>query len=895
MQNSSSTEKFPQEMNKHFQPQEVEREIYAEWEKSGTFQADSSSPYPAFSMVIPPPNVTGVLHLGHAWNHTLQDILARYHRMRGKDVLWLPGTDHAGIATQTRVEKMLMQENGQSRHDIGRTAFVEKVWEWKDKYGSAITEQIRRLGDSVDWSRERFTMDEGLSQAVRTVFVELYQKGLIYRGNRIINWCSRCGTALSDIEVEHIELPGKLYHIRYPLKDGSGEVVIATTRPETFFADVAVAVHPNDERYSSLIGKTVILPLSGREIPILADPIVDREYGTGCVKITPAHDPNDFEVGLRHQLPQLQCIGSDGKLNELAMEFAGRNALEARQDVVDVLRKQGYLLHVTDIVHAVGHCSRCSTVVDPLLSLQWFVRMQNLADPALQFVHRGELQFVPARFEKVFVHWLENVKDWCISRQLWWGHRIPAWYCDDCGGTTVQLEDATCCGHCKSTHIHQDEDVLDTWFSSALWPFSTLGWPDTDTPDYQKYYPTSVLVTAYDIIFFWVARMVFMGLEFTGQMPFQTVVLHGLIRDSEGRKMSKSLGNGVDPIEIIEQYGADTLRFCLATGTSPGNDQRFSMEKIEGSRNFMNKLWNAARFVRMNLSDSFQARTIEWDKLDIADRWILHRLAKANKSAQRLLEEFEFGEAARVLYDFAWDDFCDWYIEMAKISLYGESIVDKERVQTVLYEVLQQLLQMLHPFIPFITEEIWSYLPQRNGQLLVASDWPQIQQAWIDDTCDTLMGSIQEAIRSVRNIRSERNIPPSREISLLIRPLSVEAMERFQQGQYYIQKLCHASQLENKMDIEPPSQAIALAVSGAEIFIPLAGLIDLAAEKNRLEQEKRRWQQEIERIDKKFSNPNFLARAPQEVVEAEKIKREDYEARLSAVEERLRAVAAMEQ
>ncbi|MCL6598559.1 MAG: valine--tRNA ligase [Alicyclobacillus macrosporangiidus] len=869
-----------------YDPKAVEQKIYQFWERGGYFQAGKDTSKPAFSIVMPPPNVTGSLHLGHAWNNTLQDIIIRHKRMAGYDALYLPGTDHAGIATQARVERMLREEEGTTRHELGRERFVERVWAWKHKYGNLITSQVRALGVSCDWSRERFTMDEGLSRAVRTVFVRLYEKGLIYRGNRIINWCPRCATALSDIEVEHNDVEGTLYHVRYPRTDGQGDVVVATTRPETMFADVAVAVHPDDERYRDLVGKTVHLPLTDREIPVIADAYVDPEFGTGCVKITPAHDPNDFEVGLRHNLAMPSCIGPDGVLSELAGPYQGLSREEARRRVAADLEAQGYVVKAERITHAVGHCSRCDTVVEPFLSDQWFVRMEPLARAAIRGVEEGKLRFVPERFEKVFVHWLENVRDWCISRQLWWGHRIPAWYCDACGGITVAMEDVKTCSHCGSGDVHQDEDVLDTWFSSALWPFSTMGWPD-DTSDLARYYPTDTLVTAYDILFFWVARMVFTGLEFTGEMPFATVVVHGLIRASDGRKMSKSLGNGVDPLEVIERYGADALRFTLTTGTSPGNDQRFYWEKVEASRNFINKVWNASRFVLMNLPDGGAIPPLNREALTLPDRWILHRLQETVAAVGELIDRYDFGEAGRALYDFAWDDFCDWYIEFAKLSLYGEDEARKGQTRAVLVHVLDTLLRLLHPFVPFVTEEIWQSLPI-PGDALIAAAWPAVDASLFDEDAARRTQQLMEAVRAVRNVRAELNVPPSRPVELVVRPVDAAAAELFESVRDVLRKFGHLSALTIDPDATAPAQAMTAVVTGAELYLPLAGLVDIAAELERLQKERSRLEAEVARAQKKLANPQFVAKAPADVVEGERAKLADYEAKLQAVEARIR-------
>lgn len=871
-----------------YDPAAVEGRIYEFWEQGGFFEAGKDQSKPPFAIVMPPPNVTGSLHIGHAWDNTLQDLIIRYKRMAGYDALWLPGTDHAGIATQARVEKNLREKTGQTRHEVGREAFIEHVWDWKKLYGNTITGQIRRLGASCDWSRERFTMDEGLSHAVREVFVGLYEKGLIYRGNRIINWCPRCGTALSDIEVEHADIAASLYHVAYPRTDGQGEVVVATTRPETMFADVAVAVHPDDLRYQSYIGKTLKLPLTDKEIPIIADEYVDPEFGTGCVKITPAHDPNDFEVGLRHQLAMPQCIDADGLLNALSGKYAGLTREEARKRVVADLQHQGFMRKEEPLVHAVGHCSRCNTVVEPFLSEQWFVRMEELAKPALLQVERGSLKFIPERFEKVFVHWLENVRDWCISRQLWWGHRIPAWYCENCGQVTVAREDVYQCAHCGSTKVRQDEDVLDTWFSSALWPFSTTGWPK-DTADLKRYYPTNALMTGYDILFFWVARMVFTGLEFTGELPFHDVVLHGLIRAADGRKMSKSLGNGVDPLEVIEQYGADALRFMLATGSSPGSDQRFHYERVESSRNFINKIWNASRFVLMNLETDEMPAALDRERLQIADLWILHRLTETIEAVTRHLDRYDFGEAGRALYDFAWDDFCDWYIEFSKLSLYGEDEAAKAQTRSVLVHVLDSLLRLLHPIIPFVTEEIWHYLPH-EGEALAVAEWPGGHAEDLNVSAVRKISIVMDAIRGVRNVRAERGVAPSKPVSMVVRTQDVATASLLESVRPYLMRFCNLNTLSIGRDVEIPSNAVTVVVSGAEVFLPLEDLVDLGAEKERLEKEHQRLQEEVARVRKKLSNEQFVSRAPEEVVEGERVKEADYLAKLKSVEERLTAL-----
>ncbi|MBX6353409.1 MAG: valine--tRNA ligase [Thermoflavifilum sp.] len=878
------------QMPSAYHPEQIEQDVYALWQSGGYFRAGRDTSKPPFSIVLPPPNVTGSLHLGHAWNNTLQDIIIRFKRMSGYDVLWLPGTDHAGIATQTRVEKTLREEEGITRHQLGREKFVERVWAWKQRYGGVITDQIRRLGASCDWSRERFTMDEGLSRTVREVFVRLYEKGLIYRGNRIINWCPRCETALSDIEVEHREVAGTLYRVRYPRTDGQGDVVVATTRPETMFGDVAVAVHPADARYQALVGKTVRLPLTDREIPVIADEYVDPEFGTGCVKITPAHDPNDFEVGMRHQLDMPQCIDSEGRMTALAGAYQGLTREEARHRVVEDLERQGYLVQREEITHAVGHCSRCDTVVEPLLSLQWFVRMQPLAEPALAAARDGRLRFVPERFTKVFEHWLENVKDWCISRQLWWGHRIPAWYCDACGEITVARTDPDRCAHCGSDRIHQEEDVLDTWFSSALWPFSTMGWPE-QTPDLARYYPTNTLVTGYDILFFWVARMVFMALEFTGEVPFRDVVLHGLVRAADGRKMSKSLGNGVDPLDVIDKYGADALRFTLATGTTPGGDQRFQWERVEHARHFINKIWNASRFVLMNLPEGFEPQPLETLPLDLADQWILQRFAETVARVTEHLERYDFGEAGRALYDFAWDEFCDWYIEFAKHPLYHGDDQAKIRARTVLLTVLDGLLRLLHPFIPFVTERLWQYLPVAR-EVLAVQAWPKPTYPANGEAAVTRMRVVMEAVQRVRNIRAEYGVAPGKAITCTLRCDDETSLALFRETQDYIRRLIGAERIDLKLGGEAPAKAVSAVVSGATLDVPLADLVDLAAEVERLRKEEQRLVQEVERCQKKLANEQFVSKAPAHIVEAERAKLTDYEQRLAAVQERIRALEA---
>jgi len=872
-----------------YQPREVEEKWSKTWVEKGYYQAGRAKGAPVFSVVIPPPNVTGMLHIGHALDFTLQDILVRAKRMQGFDTLWLPGTDHAGIATQTKVEQILREQENLTRYDLGREAFLERVWAWKERYASTIREQWDKMGFSLDYSRERFTLDEGLSRAVREVFVRLYKKGLIYRGKYIINWDPVSRTALSDIEVEYKEVQGKLYHLRYPLKDGSGHIVVATTRPETMLGDTAVAVHPDDDRYRHMIGKTLVLPVVGREIPVIADEYVEKEFGSGAVKITPAHDPNDFEVGLRHQLPQVLVMDESGRMNENAGKYQGLDRFECRRRLVEDLREQGVLVKIEEHVHQVGHSERTGAVIEPYLSTQWFVRMKPLAEQAIAAQRSGKgVRFVPERFEKIYLHWIENVRDWCISRQLWWGHRIPAWYCEDCGHINVSVDDVTRCESCSGTRLKQDEDVLDTWFSSALWPFSTMGWPDK-TEDLGRYYPTSVLVTGYDIIYFWVARMIFSALEFTGEIPFRDVLIHGLVRDAEGRKMSKSLGNGVDPLDVIERYGADAMRFMISTSSTPGQDLRFRWERVEQARNFANKIWNASRFAIMNL-DGFEAGSVRLDEvreqLTTADRWILHRLNDAIRDVTRLLDQYEFGETGRVLYDFIWDDLCDWYIEFSKMTLYGDDPEAKRRTQAVLSHVLDQTMRLIHPFMPFISEEIWQHLPH-EGETLVLAPWPKAAEAFDAPDAVKEMSLLMDTIRAVRNIRAEVNVPMSKKIELRIRPSNAETARLLSANEVYLQRFCGTSQLVIATDLEAPDKAMTAVVTGAELYLPLAGLIDLDQEIARLNKELETLNKEVERVEKKLANEGFISKAPAKVVEEQKAKLADYSAKREKVMARL--------
>lgn len=880
-----------------YDPGSVEDKWYQIWEKNGYFKADANEDVikankegETFSIVMPPPNVTGSLHLGHAFDCTLQDVLTRWRRMQGYHTLWLPGTDHAGIATQAKVEGQLAKE-GTSKYDIGRDLFLERVWEWKKQYGNRITTQLRKMGSSCDWDRERFTLDEGCSRAVKEVFVRLFEKGLIYQGNYIINWCPKCHTTISDIEVEHKNHAGNIWHLKYPVVNSDEYIVVATTRPETMLGDTAVAVHPEDERYKHLVGKEVELPLTGRTIPIITDEYVDKEFGTGAVKITPAHDPNDFEMGLRHDLEQISVMDRKAKMNDLAGKYQGLDRYEARKEIVKDLEEMGLLIQVEDHEHAVGQCYRCDTVIEPMVSKQWFVKMKPLAEPAIQAVKDGKIRFVPERFTKTYLNWMENIRDWCISRQLWWGHRIPVWYCQDCGEIICSKDEPSVCKKCGSSKLEQDPDVLDTWFSSGLWPFSTMGWPDvTDT--LKSYYPTSVLVTGRDIIFFWVARMIFSALEITDEIPFSEVFIHGLILDSKGRKMSKSLNNGVDPLEIIENYGADTLRFMISTGNTPGNDMRFQNERLESTRNFLNKIWNASRFALMNLEDyNGEKNEIE---LSLADKWIRSRFNKTAKEVTRLMERYEIGEAARILYEFMWDEICDWYIEVIKPRLYGKETEDSRKTaQYVLATTLSQTLELLHPFIPFITEEIWQLIPgnKEKVETIMLTSWPQGGQDEIDEKVEMEMKVVMDVIKAIRNLRSEMNVPPGKKAELILMAENQNMFNILQNGDSYIKNLAGISQTELIMvNDKKPQQAVTAIVSGVEIYLPLKGLIDLEKEFARLEKEKANLEKEIVRLEKKLNNQGFIAKAPQEVIEKEKAKLKDYQSKKEAVETRIKTL-----
>ncbi|SKA90893.1 valine--tRNA ligase [Sporosarcina newyorkensis] len=865
-----------------YDPQAVENGRYDWWLKGNYFEADVTSEKEPYTIVIPPPNVTGRLHLGHAWDTTLQDMLIRMKRMQGYDALWLPGMDHAGIATQAKVEEKLRSE-GVSRYDLGREKFVQETWKWKEEYADHIRAQWAKLGLALDYSRERFTLDEGLSKAVREVFVKLYKKGLIYRGEYIINWDPATKTALSDIEVIHKDVQGAFYHMRYPLTDGTGHIEIATTRPETMLGDTAVAVHPDDERYQHLIGKMVKLPIVDREIPIVADDYVEMDFGSGAVKITPAHDPNDFEVGNRHNLPRVLVMNEDGTMNKLAGKYEGMDRFECRKQIVKDLQEMEVLFKIEDHMHSVGHSERSGAVVEPYLSTQWFVKMQPLAEEAVKLQKNEEekVQFVPERFEKTYLNWMENIHDWCISRQLWWGHRIPAWYHKTTGEVYVGQE-----APADADNWTQDNDVLDTWFSSALWPFSTMGWPDVDSEEFKKYYPNAALVTGYDIIFFWVSRMIFQALEFTGERPFKDVLIHGLVRAEDGRKMSKSLGNGVDPMDVIDQYGADALRYFLATGSSPGQDLRYSTEKVEAIWNFANKIWNASRFALMNM-DGMKYEEIDLTgEKSVADAWILTRLNETIEQVTSLADRYEFGEMGRALYNFIWDDFCDWYIEMAKLPLYGEDEAAKKTTRSVLAYVLDNTMRLLHPLMPFITEEIWQNLPH-EGESITVSKWPEVDTALSDASRATHMKLLMDIIHAVRNIRSEVNTPMSRKVDLYISAKDEATVAVLEDNRAYIERFCNPETLTIGVGVNVPGKTMSAVVTGAELYLPLEGLIDIDEELARLTKELGKWEGEVKRVQGKLSNERFTAKAPAAVVEEERAKEQDYLEKRAAVERRI--------
>ncbi|MDD4833908.1 MAG: valine--tRNA ligase [Lutispora sp.] len=877
-------------LNKTYDPKQVEEKLYKVWIENGYFTPEADNNKEPYTIVIPPPNITGQLHMGHALDNTIQDILIRWRRMQGYSALWLPGTDHASIATEAKIVEALAKD-GKTKYDLGREGFLNKAWGWKEEYGGRIINQLKKLGCSCDWTRERFTLDEGCSKAVSKVFMNLYEKGLIYRGERIINWCPNCKTSISDIETIYDDEKGHFWHIKYAVKDSDEFIEIATTRPETMLGDTAVAVHPEDERYRHLAGKTVILPLLNKEIPIIVDDYVDMEFGTGAVKITPAHDPNDFEVGLRHNLSMPRVMNDDGTINELGGKYCGLDRYEARKQIVKDLEEAGLLVIVKEHGHSVGHCQRCTTTIEPILSKQWFVKMKPLAEPAIQVVKEGKVKFVPDRFSKIYFNWMENIQDWCISRQLWWGHRIPAYYCMDCGEFIVTLDPPKICEKCGGK-LKQDEDTLDTWFSSALWPFSTLGWPE-ETEDYKYFYPTSVLVTGYDIIFFWVARMIFSAMENTKREPFEYVYIHGIIRDAEGRKMSKSLGNGIDPLDVIEKYGADALRFNLISGNSPGNDMRFFWERVEAFSNFANKIWNASRFVLMNIEENKDYDKIfdsSSEALTTADYWILSKLNKLKKEVTENMEKFELGIAAQKIYDFIWFEFCDWYIELVKPRLYSEDDDSKSIAQATLICVLRDSIKLLHPFMPFITEEIYLHLPQ-TYESIVISQWPQYDEAFDASSQESNMEIIMEAIKGIRNIRAEMNVLPSRKSKTIIVSDREEVINAMVEGTPYIKKLAYSSEVIVKTSKEDISDgAVSIIIEGAEIFLPLEDLIDIEKEIERLSKEKEKLQKELDRVKSKLSNERFLSKAPAAVIEEEKDKEKKYKELMEKVLDRLKGL-----
>lgn len=870
------------ELPKVYEPKQVEDRIYQMWEQGGYFKTRTGEDRKPFTIVMPPPNVTGQLHMGHAMDATLQDTLIRFKRMQGYDALWVPGTDHAGIATQIKVEEELRKKEGLSRHDLGREKFLERVWQWKHQYGNRIVEQQKKLGASCDWDRARFTMDEGCSKAVREVFVSLYEKGLIYKGSRIVNWCPHCVTALSDAEVEYVDKPGHLWHLKYPITDQPGRyMVIATTRPETMLGDSGIAVHPDDARYSDLVGKTCMLPLMDRQIPIVADDYVEMDFGTGCVKMTPAHDPNDFEVGLRHNLESIRVLDDNGKVNELGGKYCGMDRYEARKAIIDDLDALGLLEKVEDYQHNVGTCYRCGNDVEPIVSAQWFVKMEPLAKEAIRCVKDGETKFVPERFTKNYMNWMENLHDWCISRQLWWGHQIPVWYCAECGHMTCTREDPCACQKCGSTKIERDPDVLDTWFSSALWPFSTLGWPE-NSEDLARYYPTDVLVTGYDIITFWVSRMIVSGMEHMEKAPFHTVLIHGLVRDDKGRKMSKSLGNGIDPLEMIDQYGCDALRMNMVNGNSPGNDMRFYVERCEAMRNFANKLWNASRYVLMNLQEDSSYSLPAVEKLEIADKWVLSKLNTLISEVTENMEKYELGVAIAKIYDFVWDTYCDWYIELTKARLYSEDAERKQTAISVLVYVLDQILKLLHPFMPFITEEIWQSIPH-EGDALIVAQWPEFKAELAFRAEENQMESVMSAIRTIRNRRAEMNVPPSKKAALYILTSKPEV---FVEGEGFMERLAYAESV-TMLHKEPENidGMVTCTTADAKLYIPMGQLVDVAKELERVEKELEKARKNLAGLMGKLSNENFVSRAPEAVVNAEREKAKKAEALIEQLEQ----------
>ncbi|MBO8433999.1 MAG: valine--tRNA ligase [Tyzzerella sp.] len=871
------------ELAKTYDPSVVEDRLYNEWLEKKYFHTEVDKSKEPYTIVMPPPNITGQLHMGHALDNTIQDILIRWKRMSGYNALWIPGIDHASISTEVKVVQKMLEE-GLTKEDVGREGFLERAWAWKEEYGGIILNQLRKMGSSCDWDRVRFTMDEGCSDAVLEVFTRLYEKGLIYRGEKIINWCPKCQTTISDAEVDHVDKAGHFWHIKYPIAGTDEFMEIATTRPETMLGDTAVSVHPDDERYQKYIGKKVILPIVNKEIPVVADTYVDREFGTGVVKITPAHDPNDFEVGLRHDLHRINIMNDDGTLNENAGEYKGLDRLEARKLIVERLKEEGYLIKIEDINHAVGVHERCGEVVEPLIKLQWFVKMEDLAKPAIEAYKKEELRFIPDRFGKVYLHWLENIRDWCISRQLWWGHRIPAYYCQECGNIEVSKVAPEKCSKCGSTNLKQDEDTLDTWFSSALWPFSTLGWPK-NTEELQQFYPTSVLVTAYDIIFFWVIRMVFSGIEQMGEIPFKDVFIHGLIRDDQGRKFSKSLGNGIDPLQVIEKYGADPLRLMLITGNAPGNDMRFYWERLDASRNFANKLWNASRFVLMNLEDK------EYDEKDIkltsADKWIISKVNTLAKEVTENMESYELGLAVQKIHDFLWDEYCDWYIEMVKPRLYNKDDETRDSALWTLKTVLINALKLLHPYMPFITEEIFTHIQSKEESIMI-SDWPVFKDEWNFKENEEEIDLVKEAVRSIRNIRAEMNVVPSKKAQVFVVSSDAKTREIFEKSEVFFKTLAYASEVTVQADKTGiDDDAVSAVIPNAVIYMPFAELVDIAKEIERLEKEKEKMLKEIERVEKKLNNQGFVAKAPQKVIDEEKAKGEKYKGILAQVEERL--------
>jgi valyl-tRNA synthetase len=873
---------------KTYDPKQVEDTLYAEWMDKDYFHALVDPDKTPYTIVIPPPNITGQLHMGHALDNTLQDILIRWKRMQGFSALWLPGTDHASIATEAKIVEAMAKE-GITKEMLGREKFLEKAWEWKKHYGGRIVEQLKKLGSSCDWKRERFTLDEGLSEAVKEVFLRLYKKGLIYRGERITNWCPKCNTSISDIEVEHEEKEGNFWHIRYPVKDSNEYIVVATTRPETMLGDTAVAVHPEDERYKHLIGKMVVLPLMNREIPIVADDYVDKEFGTGAVKITPAHDPNDFELGLRHNLPQIRVMDDRAVMNENAKQYQGMDRYEARKQIIEDLRYLDLLLKIEGHTHNVGTCQRCKTVIEPIISKQWFVHMKPIAEPAIEVVKNGTIKFVPERFSKIYFNWMENIQDWCISRQLWWGHRIPAYYCLECGHMMVEGDMPDSCPKCGSSRIEQDPDTLDTWFSSALWPFSTLGWPK-QTEDLKYFYPTDVLVTGYDIIFFWVARMIFSGMEHMEEEPFKVVFIHGIVRDPQGRKMSKSLGNGIDPLEVIDQYGTDALRFALTIGNSPGNDQRFSTDKVEAARNFANKVWNASRFVLMNFDENLDFDKVNPAKFTIADKWILSRVNTLVREATENLDKFELGIALQKVYEFIWEEFCDWYIELVKPRLYDRESDSRLEAQYVLNYALGTAMKLLHPFMPFITEEIYRHLVNGDPSIMI-SRWPEYRTDYDFAADEQSMALIMDAIRSIRNIRAEMNVPPSRRAKIIFVCGGDRERSILASGRSFFERLAGAGEVAVQNDkTGVPADAVATVIAGVEIFIPLEDLIDIRKEIERLEKEKENLRKELDRVESKLNNEGFVAKAPAKVIEEEKAKKAMYQEMYGKVDERLKGL-----